>query len=108
MLQLNIRLPELDKVRSKVASRPSRNFSPTRKVTSTRSLQTEDRLLVNYIRHVTLQYDTLMDFADTKESKVAVVKYVYSCIGKNYPELAWEASRQLEERTKLLTGELND
>lgn len=108
MLHLNIRLPELEKVRTKVSSRPSRNFSPTRKTTNTRSLQTEDRLLVNYIRHVTLQYDTLMDLATTQESKVAVVRYVYSCIGKNYPELAWEASRQLEERTKILIGELND
>jgi hypothetical protein len=49
-----------------------------------------------------------MDSADTTEAKVSVVKFVYSCIGKNYPELAWEASRQLNERIQSLTGNQND
>lgn len=104
MLHLNISLPELDKIRVKVASRTSRNFSPTRVLTSARTLQTEDRLLVNHIRHVNLKYDLLMDSATSDEEKVNVVRFVYSCIGKNYPELAWEASRQLNERIKTLTG----
>lgn len=104
MLQLNIRLPELDKIRVKVASRTSINFSPTRFITSARTHQTQERLLVNHIRHVNLKYDLLMDSASSQEEKVNVVKFVYSCIGKTYPELAWEASRQLNERIKLLTG----
>lgn len=104
MLQLHIRLPELEKIRVKVASRTSKNFSPTRVITSTRTHQTQERLLVNHIRHVNLKYDLLMDTATSDEEKVNVVKFVYSCIGKNYPELAWEASRQLNERIKLLTG----
>ena len=108
MAQVNILLPELDQVRIKVSSRPSRNFSSTRQITSARHHHTQDRLLVNHLRHVTLRYDTLMDSAPTPEAKLGVVRFVYSCIGKNYPELAWEASRQLNERIKLLTGKCND
>jgi len=108
MAQLDILLPELDSIRVKISSRPSRNFSSTRQITPARHHITQDRLLVNHIRHVTLRYDSLMDSADTTEAKVSVVKFVYSCIGKNYPELAWEASRQLNERIQSLTGNQND